>query len=194
MKQLHSIDKVTFKSLKRELWCDFEKLFGDRGGCAGCWCMFWRLAHSQFERQKGNKNRLAMKSIVESGKAPGILAYIEGKPVGWCAVARREEFIRLEGSRILHPIDDKRVWSIVCLFVARHFRRCGISVALLKAAAKHVHQCGGRIVEGYPVEPKKGSVPDVFVWTGLASAFREAGFIESARRSPTRPIMRRVVS
>jgi hypothetical protein len=46
------------------------------------------------------------------------------------------------------------------------------------------------MLEGYPVEPREGLVPVVFVWTGLASAFRKAGFREVLRRSPTRPIFR----
>lgn len=61
---------------------------------------------------------------------------------------------------------------------------------LLRAAIKYVSEQGGKIVEGYPVEPKKGQMPDAFAWTGLVSAFRKAGFVEVLRRSPTRPIMR----
>jgi len=83
------------------------------------------------------------------------------------------------------------VWSVSCLFVARPYRRRGVSVLLLKAAASRVRRRGGRIVEGYPVEPRQDKVPDPFVWTGLASAFRRAGFREVARRSKSRPIMRR---
>jgi hypothetical protein len=155
--------------------------------------MFWRLNHSTFERQKGAANRKAMKRIVTAGEIPGILAYVSSKPVGWCAVAPREKYLQLRRSRVLAPIDEEKVWSIVCLFVARPFRRCGISLALIRAAHKFVSARGGNMVEGYPVEPRKGSAPDAFVWTGLASAFRQAGFTERERRSPTRPIMRRPI-
>ncbi len=61
---------------------------------------------------------------------------------------------------------------------------------LLRAAAEYARKRGAAIVEGYPVEPKKGEMPDVFAYTGLASAFRQAGFVEVLRRSKTRPIMR----
>jgi GNAT superfamily N-acetyltransferase len=96
-------------------------------------------------------------------------------------------------SRILKPVDDRPVWSVVCFFVAKPYRRRGLSTQLLDEAAKYARKRGARIVEGYPVEPKTETrSPDVFVWPGLASAFRKAGFEEVARRSPTRPIMRRM--
>ncbi len=187
-------DRLHFKPLTIARWNDFEELFGERGGCAGCWCMFWRLDHATFERQKGAANRKAMKRIVAAGEIPGILAYVNSKPIGWCAVAPRDKYFRLERSRVLAPIDGEKVWSIVCLFVERSFRRRGISSALIRAAGEFVGERGGKMVEGYPIEPRKGSAPDAFVWTGLASAFRRAGFTELERRSPTRPIMRRMAS
>jgi GNAT superfamily N-acetyltransferase len=171
-------------------WPDLEKLFGARGACGGCWCMLWRLKRSQYEQQKGEKNKRALRKIVQDGPSPGLLAYVEGQPVGWCALAPREVYPALERSRILQRLDDKRVWSIACLFVDRAFRRKGVSVQLLKAAIQHVGQNGGKILEGYPQDPKKDPMPDVFAHTGLVSAFRDAGFTEQLRRSPTRPIMR----
>jgi GNAT superfamily N-acetyltransferase len=76
------------------------------------------------------------------------------------------------------------------LFVGKPLRRKGLTVALIKAAVEYVRESGGKIVEGYPVEPRKDQMPDVFAWTGLASSFRKAGFREQLRRSETRPIMR----
>lgn len=134
-----------------------------------------------------------MKAIVESGRIPGILAYHRGEVVGWCSVAPREEFPRLERPRILKPVDDKPVWSVVCFFVTRSHRRTGVGLRLLKAAIEYARRSGGRIMEGYPVEPRKGSTPDVFAYHGLADMFRSAGFNEVARRSETRPIMRYVL-
>lgn len=179
-----------FHPLTPEKWPDFERLFGERGACGGCWCMWWRLSKKEFDSQKGEVNRTSMKKIVESGCVPGILAYHEGQAIGWCAVAPREEFRRLDSSRILKPVDESPVWSIVCWFVAKPFRRKGVSAQLLTAAVDFVRGRGGRIVEGYPVEPKKEKVPDLFVYHGLASTFLKAGFEEVLRRSETRPIMR----
>lgn len=181
---------LSFQPLTRGRWSDLEQLFTERGACGGCWCMLWRLKRSQFENEKGAKNRSAMKRIVDANEVPGILAYRDGQPVAWCAIAPREAYPALERSRILKRIDGKSVWSIVCFFVAKPFRRSGVSIQLLRAAVVHAGKRGGRIVEGYPVDPRKGEMPDVFAWTGLASAFRRAGFVECARRSATRPIMR----
>lgn len=181
---------LSFHPLTPDRWGDFEKLFGKRGASGGCWCMWWRLPRSEFMRKRGEENRKALKEIVDSGKIPGILAYLNDQPVGWCAVAARETFPSLERSRILKRVDDQHVWSIVCFFVAKPFRNKGISTKLLNAAVQYVEKQGGQIVEGYPNDPRKGPKPDSFVSTGLVSAFRKAGFIEVVRRSETRPIMR----
>jgi GNAT superfamily N-acetyltransferase len=127
---------------------------------------------------------------VRKGPAPGILAYAGGEAVGWCAVAPREAYVQLARSRVLKPIDAERVWSVSCIFVARAYRRRGVSVALLRTAGEFAASQGARIVEGYPVEPYSRKMPDAFAWTGTVSAFRAAGYEEAARGSPKRPIMR----
>ncbi len=179
--------------LTKDRWQDFEILFGKRGACGGCWCMFWRLSRPEFERGKGEGNRRAMKALLAQGEVTGLLAYEGDVPVGWCSIAPRGQFSGLQRSRILQPVDEQPVWSLTCFFVAKSHRHRGISVKLLRAACDYAKKNGGKIVEGYPIEPKKGSMADPFVWTGLASAFKQAGFEECARRSETRPIMRRML-
>lgn len=181
--------KLSFKPLKRNLWTDLEELFGPRGACAGCWCMFWKLRGKAFEEVRGYETRQIHKSIVDSGIATGLLAYLHGEVAGWVAVEPRSAYPRLAHSRVLKPVDDQEVWSVTCFFVAKPFRRQGITVELLKAAVEHVRAHGGKIVEGYPVEAAK-TMPAPFIYTGTASAFLQAGFQEVARRSPTRPIYR----
>ena len=129
------------------------------------------------------------KSIVDSGVSTGLLAYLHGEVVGWVAVEPRSAYPKLAYSRALKPVDDQPVWSVTCFFVAKKFRRMGITVGLLKAAVAHVRAHGGRIVEGYPVEATE-PMPATFIYTGTAAAFQQAGFQEVARRSPTRPIFR----
>ena len=153
--------------------------------------MLWRLPRKQFDGQKGEGNRTAMKALVDSGIEPGLLAYFANEAVGWCALAPRADYPALERSRILKPVDDKPVWSVSCLFVHRRFRRQGVATELLKAAITFIRKNGGRILEGYPVEPRgEKPIPAAFAWTGIPSAFLAAGFHEVARRSDTRPIMR----
>jgi GNAT superfamily N-acetyltransferase len=181
---------TTFHPLTPERWSDFEKLFGPRGACGGCWCMYWRLSRTQYDEQHGEINHRNMNALVDSGIVPGILAYASDEPAGWCSIAPREEFPTLARSRILKPVDDQPVWSVVCFFIARSQRRMGLTVKLLQASLEYARENGARIVEGYPVEPKEGKAPDVFMYTGLFSAFKQAGFTEVLRRSETRPIMR----
>ena len=183
------INDLKIHALTADRWDDFAALFGERGACGGCWCMHWRECRKVYEANKGDGNREAMRSLVKHGDEPGLLGYVADVPVAWCAVAPRSDYVRLGGSKILAPIDEQPVWSIPCFFVRKDHRRKGLSVKMLKAAIGFVGERGGRIVEGYPVEPKAAMV-DTFVYTGLAAAFLAAGFQECARRSDTRPIMR----
>ena len=183
---------LTVVPLTPARWPDFVRLFGPRGACAGCWCMFPRLKSPEWMSQ-GVANRRAMKRIVDTGERPGLLAYEGGEAVGWIAIAPRTAYRRFERSRVLAPVDDQPVWSVPCFFIARSARGRGVTVRLLRAACDHVAARGGRVVEGYPVDPKGRHYAPAFAWHGLATAFRAAGFREVARRSATRPIMRRVL-
>ena len=152
--------------------------------------MLWRLSRTDFEAQKGEGNRRAMQRLVEAGAEPGLLASRNGDVIGWCALAPRTDYPALARSRLFKPLDSRPVWVVSCLFVKKAHRRCGVSVALLRAAVAHVRKQGGRILEGYPQDAQGRAMPDVFAWTGVASAYRKAGFAEVARPSPKRPIMR----
>jgi GNAT superfamily N-acetyltransferase len=154
--------------------------------------MWWRLPRAQFERQKGAGNRRAFKRLVASRKVPGLLAFVGREPVGWVALAPREAFPVLDRSHVLARVDEKPVWSVPCFFIAKEFRGKGLSVKLLRAATAFARKRGARILEGYPVVAKKGRMPDVFAWTGLPGTFENAGFVEILRRSPVRPIFRKV--
>lgn len=181
----------SFEPLTPDRWDDLEVLFGARGACGGCWCMAWRLRPSEFRVGKGEGNRRALRAVVKKGPPPGVLAYKGDTPVGWCAVAPRAAYPRLANSKVLAPVDEKEVWSVTCLFVRREHRRKGLSGELLRAAAGLARSLGAEFVEGYPTDTKGEDQPAPFVWTGLPSAFVKAGFAEVARRSETRPIMRK---
>lgn len=182
--------ELEFHPATPDRWNDLEALFGERGACGGCWCMSWRKRRAEFVRDKGTTNRAALQSLVKKGPPPGILAYHDGKPIGWCAVAPRHEYVALANSRVLRPLDDAPVWSVSCFFVARPYRRAGVSVRLLGAVAGFVRQQGGTVIEGYPLLPKNGPLPDAFVWTGVLGAFLKVGFKQMPRWSENRPIVR----
>lgn len=183
--------ELEFHPLTEERWPDLEALFGKRGAYGGCWCMWWRLPNREFSAASGDGNREAFRQVVRTGAPTGVLAYAEGKAVGWCAIAPRGDYPRLARSRVLAPVDEATVWSITCFYVARPHRRKGISYGLIQAAVAYARSHGAEIVEGYPVETEEEKgVADPYAYTGLADAFRMAGFVEVARRSPRRPIMR----
>jgi GNAT superfamily N-acetyltransferase len=182
--------KFSFYPLTKENWKDFENLFGERGACGGCWCMSWLLTKKEFDANKGAGNKRKMKKLVESNAEPGLIAYLNDEPVGWCALASREKFIRLENSRVLERIDDQIVWSVPCFFIKKEIRRQNLSSELLKAAVSYCRSKGVKILEGYPSDPYTDQVPAAFAWTGFPSSFHKAGFEEVARKSKSRPIMR----
>ncbi len=172
-----------------ERWMDLEALFGERGACGGCWCMWWRLPRAVFGRSKGAGTRQLLEELVGAGGEPGLLAYVDGQVAGWCSVGPREAFPRLATSRTMRGVDGEGIWSIVCLFVDRRFRRRGLSTALLRSAAEYAVARGATIVEGHAVVPRKAVVPPIFAFTGLLSAFLAAGFVEVGRPSETRALM-----
>lgn len=179
-----------FRPLTPELWPDFEALFGERGAYGGCWCMWWRCSRREFEQQQGEGNRLAMKALVDSGVVPGILACQGGQAVGWCSIAPREQFGALERSPVLKRLDNRPVWSLVCLFVDKAFRGHGVAQALVRGAVDYARSQGATLVEAYPKLPKKEPLPPVSSFMGVTTLYEQAGFIECARPSKSRAIMR----
>lgn len=171
-----------------------EALFGPHGAQAGCWCMWWRQTAKEFEFGKGEANRAALRALVESGETPGVLAYDGDEPVGWCAIAPRSEYSRLARSRSLKPVDDQPVWSITCFFVARPHRGRGVTRELTEAACRFARSRGATVVEAYPVVPDESGYPAAFAYTGLLSAFLACGFVEVARPSLRRAIVRRTLA
>lgn len=185
------LDHLTFEPLKKENWAKFVQLFGERGACGNCWCMYYRLKKVDFvEGKTGGGNKDAMHKLVMESKPAGILAFYEDQPIAWCAFAPREDFIKLEHSRVHKRIDNKPVWSIPCFFVDKKFRRQGISVELLKGVIRYAKEEGIKIIEAYPAIPTKESLPDSFAWIGLYKSFERAGFQIVDRTSKNRPMVR----
>ena len=183
--------QLTVEPLTRKNWGQFVELFGNKGACGNCWCMYYRLSKTDFVEGKsddGNKN--AMKEIVWHNKPAGILGFYEGLPIAWCAFAPREDFMKLEKSRVHKRIDDMSVWSIPCFFIDKKFRRLGVSVALLKGVISYAGKNGIKIIEAYPTIPTQDKLPDSFAWIGLYKSFERAGFEIVDRTSINRPMVR----
>lgn len=148
----------------------------------------------EYDEKRGDgRTKKEMKKIVKDNVEPGIIDYADNKPAGWIAIQPREKYSRLSNSKTLQPTDDKPVWSIVCFFVHKDYRKMGISVELIKNACNFAASKGGMIVEAYPTDTRTKNSAPVFIYTGTFSAFKKVGFKEVARRSETRPIMRKKI-
>jgi GNAT superfamily N-acetyltransferase len=183
-----------------ERWADIETLFGAHGAFSGCWCMYWRVRHTEFNQIKGEGAREALKALTAAPIAPGVLAYLDGQPAGWCSIAPRENYLALERSRILKPVDDQPVWSVVCFYVPRKFRQQGMMTALLRGAVSYAQKHVAKIIEGYPTDMQAPLLEGKHLtgyhgFMGIAAAFREAGFVEVATAAEgTQLIMRYTIA
>ena len=185
--------RFTVAPATAERWSDLERLFGERGACAGCWCQWPRIRGRAFRDGKGGLNKRRLRKLVESGPPPGLLGYLGDEPVAWVAIAPRAAYERLAHSRTLAPVDDEPVWSVPCFFVAKPHRGRGLTVRMLREATRYARDHGASILEGYPVDPGKRTA-DAFAWWGLTSAFEAAGFREVARRTKGHPIVRKTLA
>ena len=171
---------------------DLARVLGPNGA-GGCWCLWFRQTSREFDAHHGDDNRRALRALVDAGAPTGLLGYADGVPVGWVSVAPRSAFGRIERSPLFRtdePPDG--VWSIVCLTVARHARRRGVTAGLLDAAVDHAAAHGATVVEGYAVVPRDGT-PASALYHGTVGMFAAAGFTEAAAPSATRRLMRRTI-
>lgn len=182
---------LTFEPLSSKNWDKFVELFGEKGACGGCWCMYFRLQKQEFrEGTKNGVNKQRIGAVVADEKPAGIMAFDGDKAIAWAAFAPRADFAKFERSRVHKPIDEAEVWSIPCLFVDRKYRKRGVSVALLNGVIDYARNSGIDVLEAYPVVPAGGKLPDTFAYYGLYSAFEKAGFRIVDQTSKNRPMVR----
>ncbi|GAA2581431.1 GNAT family N-acetyltransferase [Actinomadura fulvescens] len=185
------MNEIIVRPAVREVWADVEAVLGQRGSVNGCWCMFFRQTPQQRRTEWGEGNRRSLEGLVESGARPGLVAYRDGVPVGWVSVAPREEYPRLDRSYISKRVDDREVWSLVCLYVLKPHRGAGVARAMVRAALEYARERGASTVEAYPVDDGLGPVPVDAAYHGLVGPLTAEGFVEVARRAARRPVMRR---
>jgi GNAT superfamily N-acetyltransferase len=148
------------------------------------------MKRAEFDKMHGEENRRAMETIIRSDEVPGLLAYLQNEPIGWCSVAPREAFPVLDRSPVLKRVDDQPVWSIVCFYIARQYRRSGLMGFLIQAALDYARANGAEIAEAYPVDSETSRFDPGGTFTGLIDTFHKAGFKEVARRSKRRAVLR----
>jgi GNAT superfamily N-acetyltransferase len=182
---------------------DLASLFEQGGDPKWCWCAYFRIRGFDFSSGGKARHRSVMETAArrtaEEGRAPGLVAYQDGEAVGWVSVGPREDYERLAFSRVLAPVNDKPVWSIVCFVVGRRSRGQGVANALLDAAIDYARDHGATLLEAYPVEVDPGEhIPPGSVYRGTLTMFERAGFKVVARRASPgsdapRPIVRRAI-
>lgn len=140
-----------------------------------CWCLSHRLKAHQIEELGGGSRQTAMRQLCEREHPPGVVTYLDGTPVGWCSISPRSEIPRLQASKLIHPVDDVPVWSIICLVVRSGHRRRGVTHQLLEGAVAYAAAQGAPAVEAHPVDPK-GRMDLTMAFVGTRGMFEKAGF------------------
>jgi GNAT superfamily N-acetyltransferase len=172
-------------------WPQVERLFGPRGACGGCWCMHWRVEKGgkSWDAFKGAPAKGALSHLIAAGRVHAVLAFDHDEPVGWCCVGPREDFPRLERSRVLQRARGSGVWAVTCFFLDRRARHRGLGTRLLGEATALAFARGAGEVEGYPVRVKDGGeLPAPFLWTGTPAMFARVGFARAAAADGAREI------
>lgn len=184
---------IEVRAATPDRWDDVATVMGTRGDPARCWCQFFRLRGKAWQTATGNSNRAALRAqMLDQPAPPGVLAYRDGEPVGWCAVAPRSAYPRLASSQIsIATSDEPGLWSVTCFVVRVGHRRQGVSAALLDGATGFAHERGARILEAYPIEVADTDTSSATLYPGPLSMFLNAGFVEVARPKPARAIVRR---
>jgi GNAT superfamily N-acetyltransferase len=179
---------------------DLQTIFGTRGQGARCQCQRYKLrARESFGSFPAEERAHRLREQTdcghpESDTTSGLVAYLDGNPVGWCAVEPRTAYEGLvrnyrvpwEG-RAEDKADDS-VWAVTCLFTRAGFRKRGVSRALARAAVDFARERGARAIEGYPITTKNVIAEELHV--GTEGVFAAAGFTEVSRPTLRRVVMR----
>ncbi|HZF16995.1 MAG TPA: GNAT family N-acetyltransferase [Steroidobacteraceae bacterium] len=183
------------RALTRRDWPHIETLFGERGACAGCWCMFWRVpgSRTQWQARLGERNKRAFRRLVEAGRVRGCLAFAGRDPIGWVSIGPKIEFPYFERSRSIPASADAREWCVTCFYVPARWRSKGVASSLLAAAVELAGKSGARLIEGYPLVPKHAHAraPAAFAWTGVPRLYEQCRFERAANPVAKKVIYRR---
>ncbi|MDK1360885.1 GNAT family N-acetyltransferase [Arthrobacter sp. zg-Y1219] len=164
-----------------------------------CWCLSYRIPSAEFHALTGPERPARLRRCAEEGTPPGVIAYDDGEPAGWCSVNPRASHHRLTRSRTIPTVDEVPVWSVVCFVVRPPFRRRGISRHLLDGAIEYARSRGAPALEGYPIDPGGRRISAALAYTGTTGLFEAAGFervLETTSKSGgrTRWLMRLMLS
>lgn len=182
------IPGLTILPATADKWRDVLRLFGPNGAYSNCWCTWWILRSRDWEAAPAQDRRSLLESLVASGAEPGLLAYLDDEPIGWCAVGPRQRYARMMSTRspVYRPLDDEPSWVINCFFIAPPHRRRGVAGTLLREAVAFAFSNGAERIEAYPRDDACSAAE---LYVGSLAMFRDAGFREVARMRG-RPVVR----
>ena len=168
-------------------------------GCdptAPCCCQYWRMSSGDYSRSSLDSRRTLLEAQTHGTPPPGMLAYVDGEPAGWCGFGVRQNMGRLIRSRTIPAVDDLPVWSIVCFTVRVGYRRRGLARMLLEGLVPYALEHGAPALEAYPVDTSGARIHGTAAYVGTMGMFEDAGFrrvLETEARSARLPrwLMRR---
>jgi GNAT superfamily N-acetyltransferase len=194
-------EAVTVVPANEASWEDLRAIFGDRGYAAYCQCQLFKIGHAQWTDAPLAVRMERLRAETRCGypsarSTSGLVAYLDGEPVGWCAVEPRTAYPRLLPARVAWKArgedkDDASVWAVTCFATRAGFRRRGVTRALARATVDFARQRGARALEAYPMITEPGQE---ITWgethVGTRSIFAEAGFSEVFHPTLRRVVMR----
>ena len=154
---------------------DFADVINPNRRTTHCWCTPHRLRESDIRELGGGDGEQAMRALCASDTPPGVVTYADSEPVGWCNIGPRAGIPRLAASKLITPVDDVPVWSIVCIVVRSGHRKRGVTRRLIEGAVEYAASRGAPAVEAYPVDPQ-GRMDTTMAFVGTRSMFEPAGF------------------
>ncbi|HZG91522.1 MAG TPA: GNAT family N-acetyltransferase [Pseudonocardia sp.] len=177
---------------------DFVAVANPNRRATHCWCLSHRLAAPEIEELGGGSREAAFRALCARPNPPGVIGYADGEPVGWCSIAPRAENTRLTRSRLIRPLDDLPVWSIICVVIRGGHRKRGHTTPLIEGAVEYAAARGAPAVESYPVDAAAGRIDTTMAFVGTRAMFEKAGFAvagstEALASKLPRLVMRRTI-
>jgi GNAT superfamily N-acetyltransferase len=177
---------------------DFVAVVNPNRRATHCWCLSHRLTAREVLELGDGSRETAFQALCARPNPPGVVGYDGGEPVAWCSIGPRAENTRLSRSRVIRPLDDLPVWSVVCVVVRGGYRRRGYTVPLIEGAVGYAASRGAPAVESYPVDPGAGRIDLTMAFVGTRAMFEKAGFTVAGTTDATasglpRLVMRRML-
>lgn len=155
---------------------DFADVINSSRRASHCWCLSHRLTAGEIEELGQGSREPAARALCEREHPPGVITYRDGTPVGWCSISPRADVSRLVRSKLIRPVDDLPVWSIICIVVRSGHRRQGVTTELLEGAVAWAASVGAPAVEAYPVDPAEERMDVTMAFVGTRAMFDKVGF------------------